>query len=125
MDRNVVKIIQDRAEQILRAGFAADPMLKHFTVTFAGGTIGGVDATLKFLFLDTSATPLPVNPLTGDHNKDIQLGLASAGTEVVYAGKTYTIIHARQKKYLAQAKENGKNYLIRFEGCQLVKKDAS
>lgn len=124
MDSKVVKIIQDRAEKILQQGFAADPMFKHFTVTAAGGKIGEIDTTLKFLFLDTTAKPKSV--FTGDRNEDsVRMGLAPAGTEVTYAGKDYILINARQKKYLAQDKSNGKNYLISFAGCRLINRESS
>ena len=121
MERSVVNIIQTRAEAALKAAFASDPMLKHVKVSAVGGKIGNIDAILKFQFLDTSANPL--KGYTGEQNEDsIRNGNATAGTVIVFGGKTYTIIRARRSKYEAHSKSEDKVYLVPFEGCRLAPK---
>ena len=119
MEKAIARIIHDRAEAAIKAAFAAEPMMKHISVNQAGGSIGAINATLKFSFVDTTAKPQAAAVFTGERNEDsLRMGLAPAGTEVVFGGKTYKIISPRRSKYVAQELPNGKEYLIPFIGCR-------
>ena len=121
MDRNVVKIIQNRAEDAIKKAFAVDPMLSHFKISAAGGKIGAIDTTLKFQFVDTK-TKAPAE-FTGTLGEDSVLhGGAAAGTEVMFGGKLYSIIRARRSKYEALSKLENKVFLLPFSGCRAVPK---
>lgn len=119
MDRNLVKIIQNRAEMAIKKAFADDPMLSHLAVGQKGGKIGEIDATLSFSFTDTSAKNKVV--LAGEiHEKTLHMGKASAGTIIVFGNKEYIVVRARRVKYEAVCKKDGKIYILPFKGCRFA-----
>lgn len=121
MTQAATRAIQEKAQKILREAFAADPLTKNLSISYVGGSIGmgRNDCTLKFQFVDSTVAPTSIlgSELTNDM---VRNGYAGVGATVLFGGKEYTVIKARQKKYLATCKENGVNYTLPFMGCSLA-----
>lgn len=120
MSQASVRMIQEKAQEVLRKAFESDPVFKSLGISYVGGSIGLArsDCTLKFQFVDSTASTKSV---FGDVLNDtiVGKGLAGPGVKIVYGGKAYTILKARQKNYLVVSNENGKNYTIPFFLCRL------
>lgn len=120
-DQHFTRLVQDKALAAIKDAFAKDPTLKDINVSSGGGTIGTgrQDATLKFAFLNSKAAPSAAFGV--ELNSDtVRNGLANAGVEVMYGGKRYRIVKARQVRYLATCLSDGRNYTLPFGGCSLA-----
>jgi len=122
MNTSFCRSIQDKALRAIKDAFATDPTLSSINVFPDSGVIEENKVTFKFVFSLPTDKAVKVDPILGDLTTDaaIKSGLALTGTRVLFHGKFYTIVRARNVKYLASSEEDGKNYLLRFEGCSLA-----
>ena len=120
-DQRFTRIVQEKALAAIKDAFTNDPTLKDIAVTYGGGTIGmgKENATLKFAFLNSKAKPTAAFGVELN-NDSVREGLANAGVEVMYGGRRYRVIKARQVRYLAICLEDGKSYTLPFGGCSLA-----
>lgn len=109
------QLIQMVALTALQTAFKNHPVLQNITITPMGGKVGLVNTELKFMFI----APVADAPMSDQSNDYIRHGLCTPGRKVMCGGKTYTVIKARNKKYLA-TDQFGKNWLIRFENCSAI-----
>jgi hypothetical protein len=112
IDVKVRKALQARivelSKEVIKKEYGLD-------LSAAGGTYArdGGDYTMK-LFIVVPATNLAPTKVDAE---SIKQGLAPRGTPVTVNGKRYTVVKARQTKYIIES-PTGEQYLARFTSCQ-------
>ena len=119
MERQAANIIVKKALEAIKTAFAANPTLKQFSVSHGGGSIGSGRCVIKFEFLDNNYKPTSL--LGGELNDQVvSMGMASAGTPIMYRGKWYKVVKPARKFYNAVDAE-GKSWRVPFIGSTLAK----
>lgn len=119
MERQVARIVANKALEAIKAAFAADPNLKQFSVSDGGGSIGAGRCVVKFEFLDNNHKPTCL--LGGELNDEIvSMGLAGAGTPIMYQGKRYKVVKVARKFYNA-IDSDGKPWRVPIIGSTLAR----
>lgn len=119
MERQAANAIAKKALEAIKTAFANDPTFKQFSVSDGGGSIDSGRCVLKFEFLDNNHKP---TSLLGGELTDqvVSMGMASAGTPIMYRGKRYKVVKPARKFYNA-VDDNGKAWRVPFLGSTLAK----
>lgn len=118
MERRVARNVADRIIAILAMHAPNDPLLKDFTFSDTGGTIG---ASLQ---MKLTVAPKVMKPFTGEvTQEDVNLGYAPSGTPITYRSKDgpkkAVILSTRRIRYLIQDLSDGKSYTLLFTSARL------